>query len=311
MTKITIVGAGAVGATTAYALLLEHLAREIVIVDINKDKAEGEALDLENGIPFVEYGKVIGTTDYKLTRNSDIVVITAGLPQKPGETRLDLVEKNAKIMKGICGELKKYTPNSIFLFVSNPVDVLTYLGKKMLGVPEHKVFGSGTTLDTARLRHYTSSALNIHPINIHAYVFGEHGDHSFAAWSNASVATTPITQMLSKDKLTAIEDEVRDTAYKIIQKKGATFYAIGLAVAKICKAITGDKQRVMMLSTVPKEYGITGCCLSVPCIVGKEGIKKVIEVKLSASEIKKLKKAGEVLKEYSKKGMNAIKKRKN
>lgn len=306
MAKITIVGAGAVGATTAYALLLQHVAREIVIVDINKNKAEGEALDIENGLPFIEYGSIKGTTDYKHTKASDIVIITAGLPQKPGETRLDLVEKNAKIIKSICKELKKHTPSSIFLFVSNPVDVLTYLGKKLLGVPENRVLGSGTTLDTARLRQYTSDVLNVHPINIHAYMFGEHGDNSFAAWSNATVATTPIGKMLPKKKMEQIEEDVRTTAYKIIQKKGATFYAIGLAAAKICKSILDDKRRVMMLSTIPKEYGITGCCLSIPCIVGKHGIECTVDVTLSAQEKKKLHKAAEILKTYTKKGMSAI-----
>jgi len=309
MAKITIVGAGAVGSTSAYALLLQHVAQEIVIVDINKDKVEGEALDLENGIPFTEYGSVMGTTDYKHTKDSDIVVITAGLPQKPGETRLDLVDKNAKIMKIICGQLKKYTPNSVFIFVSNPVDVLTYLGKKMLGAPENRIFGSGTTLDTARLRDYTSNILKVHPVNIHAYVLGEHGDNSFAAWSSARVAGMPIEKFkgMSKTKLASIEKGVRDTAYEIIQKKGATFYAIGLGVAKLCKSVLSDKQKIMPVSTIPKQYGYNDVCLSVPCTIGKTGIVEVLPIPLSAVEKKKMDKAAKVMKEYIKKGMKAIK----
>jgi len=297
MTKISIIGAGFVGSTCAYALLLQGIANEIAIVDVNKEKAHGEALDLENGISFTKFAKVISSDDYAITQGSNIVVITAGFNQKPGETRLQLIGRNAIIMEQICEKLMQYTPDSIFLIVSNPVDVLTSVAMRCLGLSSGRVFGSGTTLDTARLRHFASEIFHVNQLNVHAYVLGEHGDNSFVAWSNASISNIPVSdfEQATPQVLTEIEEKVQNCAYEIIKKKGATHFAIGAGVAYICSAIRSDKKMVMPVSTIPLPYGITDVCLGVPCVVGKKGVERVLHLRLDDAEKKKLEHAASVL----------------
>lgn len=302
-TKISIIGAGFVGSTTAYALMMGGLASEIVIVDVNKEKAEGEAMDLSHCASFVKPVDIISGT-YRDTEDSDIVIITAGAASKPGETRLDLINKNAIIFKAIVSEVVKYSPNSILLVVSNPVDVLTYITYKLSGFPSERVIGSGTVLDTSRFRYMLAEHFDIDARNIHTYIMGEHGDSEIAAWSLTSIAGMGIDQYCKSfcDKCDGsfkykIHDNVKNSAYKIIEKKGATYYAIGLAVRRIVEAILRDENSILTVSSLVKgEYGIEEIYMGVPSIVGSEGVKKVLEVSLNAEELAELRNSAATLK---------------
>lgn len=304
-TKISIVGSGFVGSSAAFSLMNSGLASEIVIVDINKDKAEGEAMDLVHGVSFVKPVN-IKSGEYADTKDSDIVVITAGAGQKPGETRLDLINKNYKIMGSIVSEVVKYSPNSILLVVSNPVDVLTYIVYKLSGFPKERVIGSGTVLDTARFKYLLADKLDIDAKNIHnAYIMGEHGDSEIATWSNSTIAGMPMDKFAKTyvDKNLNIIDndilqQVRDAAYEIIKRKGATYYAIALSITKIVETILRDENGILPVSTLLQgQYGISDIYLGTPCIVGRTGIKKVIETDLNESELKALHASAKTLKE--------------
>lgn len=308
MAKISIIGAGFVGSTTAFALVNQNIAEEIVLVDINREKAEGEALDLANGLVYSNTAQITFSDKYDVTKDSDIIVITAGLAQKPGQTRLELVERNAKIMKGILTKLKRYNKNAIYVLVSNPVDILTYVAKKVIG-DDCRVFGTGTSLDTARLKDYVGKAIHINPKNVHSYILGEHGDSSFPVWSLANSGNIPLKDYsgMSEKNLNDLYKQVKNSAYEIINKKGATYYAIALAVTHICDIIVHDKNEILPLSTIPKEYGIKDVCLSVPCVLGDRGIERVLKLKLSKKEQSAMKKSASILKEYVKRAESALK----
>lgn len=303
-TKISIIGAGFVGSTTAFAIMDEGLASEIVIVDINKDKAEGEAMDLSHGASFVKPA-IIKAGEYKDTADSDIVIITAGAPQKPGETRLDLINKNYKIMNSIIPPVVKYSPNSILLIVSNPVDILSYIAYKISGFPKEKVIGSGTVLDTSRFKYMLSDHFNIDARNIHTYIMGEHGDSEIATWSITNIAGMNIADYcdIYCNKCDGnirydIHEKVKNAAYEIINKKGATYYAVALAIRRIVEAILRDENSILTVSTLLEgQYGINDIYLGVPSIVGIDGVKNIVESPLSKEELSELQSSGKKLKE--------------
>lgn len=290
--KISIIGAGFVGATTTYALMLDGLCEELVLVDVNKDKALGEAMDISHGAAFVKPVKVM-SGDYEDTKGSDIVVITAGAAQKPGETRLDLVNKNIGIYRQIIPEIVKYSPDSILLVVSNPVDILAYVAYKLSGFPRERVIGSGTVLDTSRFRTLLAEYLDVDARSIHGYIIGEHGDSEIAAWSLTNIAGVNLKEYVSitekgKGDLSFMEYiplSVKNAAYEMINTKGYTNYAVALAVRRICEAITGDEKAILTVSSLlDGEYGLKDLYIGIPSIVGKEGVKKVIEVPLKEKE---------------------------
>ena len=301
--KISIIGAGFVGSTTAFALMNSGLASEIVIVDINKEKAEGEAMDLSHGVSFV---RPIDITpgEYADTKDSDIVIITAGIGQKPGETRLDCISKNLKIFKSIVPEVVKFSPNSILLVVSNPVDILTYITYKLSGFPSSRVIGSGTVLDTSRFKYLLSQHFEVDARNIHTYIMGEHGDSEIATWSLTSIAGMKVEEYcdicLKKcggEIKVDIFKEVKEAAYKVIEKKGATYYAIALAIKRIVEAILRNENSILTVSSLLNgEFGIKDVYMGVPTILGREGVKKILQVRLNEEENTQLMESSKVLK---------------
>ncbi|ARC84295.1 L-lactate dehydrogenase [Clostridium argentinense CDC 2741] len=303
-TKISIIGAGAVGATTAYSLMLLGVATELVLVDVNKEKTEGEAMDLSHGADFVKPVNII-SGDYKDTKGSDIVVITAGAAQKPGETRLQLVNKNISIFKSIIPEVVKYNEDAILLVVTNPVDILSYLTYKLSGFPKERIIGSGTVLDTSRLKHEIGKRYNIDPRNVNTYIIGEHGDSEIATWNVTNIQNIKIDEYANKENLEyndnfrkEVYENVKNAAYEVINRKGATFYAIALAVTRIVKAILGDEKTILPVSTlVENYYGIKDVYLGLPCVVGGAGVEKVLNMDLSELEADSLVRSAETLKE--------------
>lgn len=301
--KVVIVGAGAVGATYCYALAQSGLADEIVLLDRNEDLVKGQVLDLGHGQPF--FPTVIirqgSATDY---RDANLIVITAGAAQKPGETRLDLVRKNAGIVGSIAEEIAASNSNGVILVVSNPVDVLTYVALKRTGWPKGRVIGSGTVLDSSRFRHLLSKHCGIDIHNVHAYILGEHGDSEFAAWSMTNIAGINIEEFCPvcgkcsdwKQQQQIIEQQVRDSAYHIINYKGSTQFAVGLAMVKITGAILRNQNSVLTVSTLLQgEYGIDDICLSVPSIVSDKGVTQIIEKSMPDKELSALSHSASVL----------------
>jgi L-lactate dehydrogenase len=305
--KVCIVGCGNVGMRYAYSMMIGGVAREMVLVDYNKSKAEGEAMDLSHGAPFVSPIKIYAG-DYKDSANSDLVVITAGRGQKQGETRIDLIKGNAEIFKTIIPEIVKYSPKAIILVATNPVDILSYITYKISGKPSREIIGSGTVLDTARFRYLISKELNVDSRNIHASIFGEHGDSEFPMWSKAVVGDIFFrdyfeTQNKEKgeQKLKEIFEDVRDSAYEIIEKKGETSYGIGLSLTKISKAILKDQNSVLPVSSLLEDYyGINDVYLSVPAIVHKNGIRQVMKIDFDKEELKALQNSAAKIKEVIK-----------
>ena len=306
MSKISIIGAGAIGATTAFALLQRGIAREIVINDINQEKALGEVLDLMHGSSLCPPCNVtLGSVDD--TKDSDIIIITAGSPQKPGETRLDLVDKNYKIFQSFIPKLASLSPNSILLVVSNPVDILSYMTYKLSGFPKERVIGSGTVLDTARLRSLLSKYFRIDGRNVEGFVLGEHGDSEFVTWSSLRVGSIPVKSFseqnsISWDKETenVIAEDVKNCAYEVIKRKGATAFAVAVALVRIVEAILRDEKTILTLSTLLNDYlGVSNTYLSVPTIVGRNGIEKVLDIQLSTEEQEKFISSANLMKQYS------------
>ncbi len=301
--KIVIVGAGFVGSTTAYTIMLGGLFSEIVIIDINKNKAEGDALDISHGVSFVKPVRVIAG-NYEECRDADIVIITAGANQAPGESRLDLLKKNVSITKNIVENIMKYAPDDIILLtVSNPVDILTYVTYKISGLPKNQVLGSGTVLDTSRLKFMISQKTGIDARNCHTYIIGEHGDSEVAAWSITNIGGMSMHDFCSYTGKCNIGDlenmynKVKNSAYEIIEKKGATYYAIAVAVAKIVECIAGDENSILTVSSVfDGQYGIHDVALSVPTKVGGDGIEKILEVPFSENELNGLLNSAQTLK---------------
>ncbi|MEN8434384.1 L-lactate dehydrogenase [Clostridium septicum] len=300
--KISIIGAGFVGSTTAYSLMIQGLASDIVIVDINKEKAEAEAMDLSHGAAFVKAVDVKSGT-YEDTKDSDIVIITAGIGPKPGETRLDIINKNLNIFKDIIPEVVKYSPNSILLVVSNPVDILTYITYKLSGFPKNRVIGSGTVLDTSRLKYMLSEHFDIDARNVHTYIIGEHGDSEITAWSLTNIAgmdadsyCDTVCSKCDKKFKYEIPNLVKNAAYEIINRKGYTNYAVGLAITRIVEAILRDEDSILTVSSLFEgQYDINDVYLAIPTIIYRNGAKKILEVPLSQDEISKLKESADLL----------------
>ncbi len=297
--KIAIIGAGFVGSTAAYACLIEGAASEIVLIDVNREKAEGEAMDLQHGLQFKPNTKITFGSDYNLCKYAGIVVITAGAHQKPGETRIDLVNKNSTIFKEMIPQITKNNKDCILLVVSNPLDVLTYLTLKYSGFHKNKVIGSGTILDTARFRYLLGKYFEVSPNSVHAYIMGEHGDSSFPVWSTANIAGVSLKNLkkYNKKALNKIYAETKNAAYEVIAKKGATYYAIGLGITKIVKSILSNQNEVLALSSyLDNYYGIDDVCLSVPTIINRNGIKEHIKLPLNSIEKKQLRKSATIIK---------------
>ncbi len=306
MNKISIIGTGSVGSTIAYTLTVMGLASEIVMIDINSEKALGEALDIRQGTPFCGACSIYAG-DYRDAADSDIVILTSGIARKPGQTRLELAQTNVNITKSIIPEITKYAPEATYIIVSNPVDILTYTFYKLSGIPENRIIGSGTILDTARLRSRLSEYYEINQSNVHAYVFGEHGDSSFIPWSIANISNVPIAQCQSLIKTAGIESPelnfeeieqyVRKSGGRVIARKGATFYAVSVSVCHICKCILSGIDTTMTVSTMMHgEYGIDDVCLSTLNMVGNNGVRGKVNVPLTDDEIAKLRYSADTLK---------------
>ncbi|WP_416827796.1 L-lactate dehydrogenase [Ectobacillus polymachus] len=301
--RVVLVGTGAVGCSYAYSMLNHGVAEELVLVDVNEAKAEGEAMDLNHGMPFAPAPTKIWKGSYADCKDADLVVITAGLPQKPGETRLDLVEKNTKIFKQIVRGIMDNGFDGIFLIATNPVDILTYVTWKESGLPKERVIGSGTTLDTARLRYMLSDYFDVDARNVHAYIIGEHGDTELPVWSHASVGVQKLAKVLQDQKykqedLDAIFVNVRDAAYHIIERKGATFYGIGMALMRITKAILNNENCILTVSAyLNGEYGQSDIYVGVPAIINRSGVREVMELEMDEAEQAKFDHSVKVLKE--------------
>ena len=292
--KAVIVGAGHVGATTAYTLLASGLLSELVLIDVNHDKALGEAMDIAHGMPLCPPAEV-RSGDYPDCAGASIVIITAGLNQKPGETRRDLAEKNLGVFRSIVPQIVRYAPDAILLVVTNPVDILTRETLRLSGFPPERVIGSGTVLDTSRLKYLLGRQTGVDPRNIHAFILGEHGDSEFAAWSVTHIAGMDLSEFcqncgpcehpLTEENAAQIEEEVRRAAYTIIGLKGATYYAVALAVRRIVEAILRDEHSILTVSSLlTGQYGVSDVCLSLPTIVGAHGVEQILPIPLTDAE---------------------------
>ena len=301
--KVVLVGTGFVGMSMAYALLNQGGVNELVLIDVAKEKAVGEAMDLSDGVPCASARMVIRAGDYDECKDANIVVITAGVAQKPGETRLDLAKTNAKIIKEVTENVVKSGFKGIFLIASNPVDVMTYVVGKVSGFPTNKVIGSGTVLDTARLRFLVAEHLNVSSKNVHAYIMGEHGDSSFVPWYKSYIGCKPLKDIIEErkepeDVLENIYKQVQQEAYEIINKKKATYYGIGMGLTKIIKAILNDEHEILTVSTyLNGEYGQNDIFIGVPAIVNASGIQEILNLKLSEEEKEKFNYSCSVLNE--------------
>ncbi|MBQ8923216.1 MAG: L-lactate dehydrogenase [Lachnospiraceae bacterium] len=301
--KCAMIGCGFVGSASVFALMQSGLFSDIVLIDANKDKAEGEALDISHGIPFAKPVE-LRAGDYEDIADASIVIVTAGAAQKPGETRLDLVKKNVGIFKSIIPEIVKVNKDCILLIVANPVDVLTYAAWKLSGFPKERVIGSGTVLDTARFKYLLGEHLQLDSRSIHAFIIGEHGDSEIAAWSSANVSGVPIHKVCEMRGFTdhdyethRLAEEVKNAAYEIINKKGATYYGIGMAIKRICEAIVRDERSILPVSTLMTgQFGLEDVCLSMPALVGEDGVDTLLPIELDDEELAALKKSAETLK---------------
>lgn len=299
--KVSIIGCGKVGMSAAYSILHRGVVNDLVLVSRCVESIIGEQLDLEHGMNFLPFARVLATENYEDIKDSDIVVITAGAAQKPGETRLDLAEKNVAILEGMIPKIIEHAPDAIILIVSNPVDVLTYKAYHMANLPKGRIFGSGTTLDSARFRFHLSEFLHVNPKSIHAYILGEHGDSSFPVVSSASIGGQPLATFedFSEERVMKAYERARTAAYKIIESKGATFYGIGSVISHMVSTILTDAKTVLPVSIPLHNYkGHSGVSLSVPCVVGRNGVERTLDVKLSWDEKQKLEKSVETLKSY-------------
>ncbi|ANB58483.1 L-lactate dehydrogenase [Anoxybacillus sp. B7M1] len=301
--RVVLIGTGFVGSSYAFALLNQGVTEELVLIDVNQEKAEGDAMDLNHGLPFSPSPTKIWFGDYRDCENADLVVITAGANQKPGETRLDLVHKNMKIFESIVSEVMKSGFNGIFLVATNPVDVLTYATWKFSGLPHERVIGSGTILDTARFRYLLGQYFQVDARNVHAYIIGEHGDTELPVWSHADIGGKAVTEFIRERKQYKQEDletifaNVRDAAYHIIERKGATYYGIAMGLARLTKAILQNENSVLTVSAyLNGEYGHADIYIGVPAIVNRGGIREIVELKLSETEKAKFSHSATVLK---------------
>ena len=290
--KVSVIGAGAVGASMAYAMLIRESAREVVLYDINESKVTAEVLDLAHGTQFTGSSSITGGADISATANSDVVVITAGAKQNPGQTRLELAGVNFEILKSLLPDLLRYSPDAIFVLVTNPCDVLATAAQKLTGLPANRIFSSGTVLDSSRLRWLLAEKFDVSTANIHANIIGEHGDSEFALWSQATVGNTPLLEWkladggtLTREALDEIAYSVKTAAYKVIEGKGATNFAIGLSGARIVEAILNDEHAILPISSVLTDYhGISGIAMSVPTLVTRQGASRTIDIAMEPHE---------------------------
>ena len=304
--KAAIIGCGFVGSASAFAMMQTGVFSELVLVDVNRAKAEGEAMDLSHGMSFT-YPMKIYAGDYADLAECSLIVVTAGANQKPDETRLDLVHKNVGIFKSIIPEIVKYNKEAILLIVSNPVDILTYAALKLSGLPARQVLGSGTVLDTARLKYLLSEHLGVDSRSVHAVIVGEHGDSELVVWSGANVSGVDLDHFCElqgrKDHRSATEriyEDVRDSAYEIIEKKGATYYGVAMAVSRIATCIVRDERSVLPVSTyLDGLYGVNDLCMSVPAVVDRGGVESVLEIQLSPEERAEFDRSAKTLKEVA------------
>lgn len=312
--KVAMIGCGFVGSASCFALMQSGLFREMVLIDTNKDKAEGEALDISHGLPFAKPMDIYAG-DYSDISDAAIVIVSAGAAQKPGETRLDLVKKNVGIFKSIMPNIKNSGFEGILLIVANPVDILTAVARELTGFPESRVFGSGTVLDTARLKYLLGEHLGVDSRTVHAFIIGEHGDSEIVAWSSANVSGVPLHDFCEmrghfkhEESMIAIAESVKNSAYEIIQKKQATYYGIAMTIRRICEAIIRDEESILPVSVaLHGDFGLDGVTLSMPAIVGKSGIETLVPIKLSAEEQAKLSASAETLKKVYKEAMGFTK----
>ena len=302
-TKVSIIGAGAVGTSVAYALLVKRIAGEVAIYDTNKAKVEAEVLDLAHGSQFTNPSRVYGGDDIEVVRNSDVIVITAGAKQQPGQTRLDLAATNVKILRDLMPRLVSLSPDAVFLLVTNPCDVLAYAAVQFSGLPAIKVFSSGTVLDSSRLRWQIAERVGVSTESVHAMIVGEHGDSEFPLWSEAKIGPIKLSEWkvgnrsLHSEELDEIAENVKNAAYKVIEGKGATNYAIGLSAARIVEAVLRDESVILPVSSVLTDYqGISDVALSVPTIVNRQGAFKALPMEMTESELKKLQASANALK---------------
>lgn len=300
--KVGIIGCGMVGSSTAFSLLNSGLFTDMVLIDSNRERAEGEAMDLSHCLPFIRPLDIIAG-DYPDLKDCGIIIITAGVAQKEGESRLDCIKSNVGVFRSIIPQIVKYNKDAVLLVVSNPVDVLSYVAYKLSGFPKSRVFGSGTVLDSARLKFSVGRWLNVDPRSVHAFVIGEHGDSELAVWSSANISGIPLDDFIEHsgyhhtNNRALLEDEVRTSAYKIIKRKGATYYGIAASTTKICKTIVHDEHSVMPVSAlVSGHYGLDDVYLSVPAIVGARGVEDIFEIPLSPIERAKLNDSAATLK---------------
>ena len=293
--KAAMIGCGAVGATSAFSLMQSGLFSELVLIDANQQKAEGEATDLSHGLPFGRPMKIYAGT-YDDLADCYLIIITAGAAQKPDETRIDLVNKNVKIFKSIIPEIVKRNTEGILLVVSNPVDILTYVTLKLSGFPTNRVIGSGTVLDTARLKYLLGEHLQVDSRSIHAFIIGEHGDSELAVWSSANISSVDLNHFCElrghynhMEAMERIYTDVRDSAYEIIEKKGATYYGIAMAVRRICESIIRNEHSILPISSlICGHYGLEDVCMGVPTVVGRNGAETVLDIPLNGLEQRKL-----------------------
>ncbi|GAB6099330.1 L-lactate dehydrogenase [Halanaerocella petrolearia] len=300
--KVAIIGAGGVGATTAYALMIKGVASEIALIDIDKEKAEGEAMDITHGASFVQPVEVYAG-DYSDCKDADIVIVTAGANQQPDETRLDLVKRNTEIFKDIIPSITKYNQDGILLIVSNPVDILTYVTLKLSGFPKERVIGSGTVLDSSRFRTLISKNCGVAANNVHGYIIGEHGDSEVPVWSLANIAGTKIdnycpvcTKDCENNSRPKISEKVKNAAYEIIERKGSTYYAVALAVTRIVRSILRDENSILTVSSLMEDkYGINDVCLSLPTVINGSGVERVLNLPLNEEETTAFKESAKTL----------------
>ena len=310
--KVVLVGAGFVGMSFAYSLLNQGGVDELVLIDVNKDKTIGEEMDLSHGLPYAPHKMDIKAGDYDECKDANIVVITAGLSQKPGQSRLELAVANAKIMKEITQNVMNNGFKGIFIVASNPVDLMTYVVAEVSGMPKSRVIGSGTVLDTARLRYLIAEYLQVSSKNVHAYILGEHGDSSLVPWEHCYVGCKKMIEIMKDNNhpmedLKKIHDEVWKAAYEIIEKKKATYYGIGMALNRLVQAILNDENAILTVSTYQNnEYGQEGMYIGVPAILNKDGVKEILELKLNDEDQQKFNHSCEIMKENIEKEIKPI-----
>lgn len=310
--KVVLVGAGFVGMSMAYSLLNQGGVEELVLIDVNKDKTVGEEMDLSHGLPYAPQKMKIKAGEYEECKDANVVVITAGLAQKPGQSRLELAVANAKIMKDITQNVMKSGFNGVFIVASNPVDLMSYVVAEVSGMPKSKVIGSGTVLDTARLRYLIADYLEVSSKNVHAYILGEHGDSSLVPWEHCYVGCKKIIDIMNDNNhpmedLKKIHDGVWQAAYEIIEKKKATYYGIGMALNRLVKAVLNDENSILTVSTYQNnEYGQSGMYIGVPAIINKNGVREVLQLKLNKEDQEKFNHSCEIMKQNIENEINPI-----